>query len=153
MHKYVILTSMPEHSLCCSNKCGANLCSLSIMNSMIIRSRKRVAKGKRKSRFHWVRFCDIRDDAKLLHSNRYLGDIRRILDIRGHMGHIGISIEQPCLLLSDRDDHQAVLCRGSVNRRFRNIHFLHNFSSVFTIFSITVSFRSTIRDINFTNFS
>ena len=37
--------------------------------------------------------------------------------------------------------------------RFRNIHFWHNFSSVFTIFSITVSFRSTIRDINFTNFS
>ena len=41
----------------------------------------------------------------------------------------------------------------SLNWRFRNIHFWHNFYSVFTIFSITVSFRSTIRDINFTNFS
>ena len=42
-----------------------------ITNTWITRSRKRVAKGKRKSRFPWVRFCDISDDAKLLHSNRH----------------------------------------------------------------------------------
>jgi hypothetical protein len=41
------------------------------MYSRIIRTRKRVAKGKRKSRFHWAWFCDICDDAKLLHSNRH----------------------------------------------------------------------------------
>ena len=67
----VRLIFMLEHSFFCSNKCGANLSSLTITNTWIICSRKRVAKGKRKSRFHWVRFCDISDDAKLLHSNSH----------------------------------------------------------------------------------
>ena len=52
-------------------KCGSDISSLYITYTWIIRSRKRVAKGKQKSRFHGVRFCDISDDAKLLHSNRH----------------------------------------------------------------------------------
>ena len=68
----VILISMLEHSFFYSNKCGTNLSSLTITNTWIIRSTKMVANGKWKSRFHWVRFCDISDDAQFLHSNFHL---------------------------------------------------------------------------------
>ena len=52
--------------------CRSEFCSLSITYSWIVLSWKRVPRERRKSRFQLVWFCDISDEAKLVHSNCHL---------------------------------------------------------------------------------